>query len=83
MYRANLKMFKRLFWSIILTACIQTAKMQHFALDKPQIRVNKCCEPYEIQINNNCVHINETNETMWRPIFTTENGQSNVQVDYL
>ncbi|XP_017768553.1 PREDICTED: probable G-protein coupled receptor Mth-like 5 [Nicrophorus vespilloides] len=47
-----------------------------------KVRVNKCCEENEIYVQNYCTNINETRETKWRPIFTSEHGRSNQQIDY-
>lgn len=46
------------------------------------VKVNKCCEPYELYVGNSCTHINRTNESAWHPIFTTEKGITNQQVQY-
>lgn len=51
--------------------------------DTSRIKVNKCCEPYELYVEKSCTHINKVNETSWSPLFTTENGRAYVhKVDY-
>lgn len=49
---------------------------------KTKVKVNKCCEPYEIYVNRSCTHITLINETAWRPMFVALDGTTNVQVDY-
>lgn len=44
------------------------------------VRVNKCCEPFEILVGSRCTHVNETDSTEWKPIFTSTEGLDNVQV---
>lgn len=78
----NLKNYKK--YILLLTInVINASDIQRYISDKPHTKVNKCCEPYEILLDNSCVHINKTNETIWHPIFTAENGKSKIQVDYL
>ncbi|KAF5271726.1 hypothetical protein FQA39_LY08049 [Lamprigera yunnana] len=48
-----------------------------------QIKVNKCCEMDEVLFEDHCVHANRINETVWKPLFTSENGKTNVQVNYI
>lgn len=51
--------------------------------DTNRIKVNKCCEPYELYVEKSCTHINKVNETSWSPLFTTENGRASTnEVDY-
>lgn len=73
----NLQLLYLYFAVCVLPAISETQK------DQPAVRVNKCCEPYELYIGKYCTHINKTNETVWHPIFTTEHGSSNVQVEYV
>ncbi|KAL1512810.1 hypothetical protein ABEB36_002334 [Hypothenemus hampei] len=50
-------------------------------VDSPQpILIAKCCRPDEILMGAYCTLVNETN--YWSPLFTSENGQQNLQVDY-
>ena len=44
------------------------------------IKVHKCCERYEAIVNGRCSTNNETEMTGWKPMFTTEDGRSNVQI---
>lgn len=74
--------FKNVFWVFLFSITLTTAELYR-DYDRPQTRVNKCCEPYEILVDSHCVHINETNETIWHPIFTSENGKSNIPVEYM
>lgn len=71
------------FTILIKFANANRIELQHYISHKPDIKVNKCCESYEILLDNHCVHINKTNETIWHPMFTNENGKQNVQVDYI
>ncbi|XP_057663765.1 probable G-protein coupled receptor Mth-like 5 isoform X1 [Diorhabda carinulata] len=51
-------------------------------IDKmPHVKVNKCCRKKEIYIGKHCVLTNTTTEE-WKPLFVTEKGVSNVQVNY-
>lgn len=49
--------------------------------DAGRVKVNKCCEPYELYVNKSCTHSSKVNETIWSPKFTHENGKA-VTVDY-
>lgn len=49
--------------------------------ENTKVRVNKCCEPNEIYLGRYCTAINKTSEE-WRPLFTSENGNANLQVEY-
>lgn len=54
----------------------------HTTSGKKVIRVNKCCEEYEILVGSRCTHINETDSTVWKPIFTSPDGRvDNVQIE--
>lgn len=44
------------------------------------VRVQKCCEQQELMVDSRCVHGNETDTELWSPMFTGEDGQSNVQL---
>ncbi|PNF18782.1 putative G-protein coupled receptor Mth-like 5 [Cryptotermes secundus] len=44
------------------------------------VRVQKCCERHELMVDSRCVHGNETDTGVWSPLFTDEDGQSNVQI---
>ncbi|CAD7092554.1 unnamed protein product [Hermetia illucens] len=46
------------------------------------IRVNKCCEKFEVLLDSSCTHVNETHSEPLQPVFTNENGQGNIQVNY-
>ncbi|XP_018324370.1 probable G-protein coupled receptor Mth-like 5 [Agrilus planipennis] len=50
--------------------------------EKPVIAVNKCCESYEVMVKNHCTHINQTNETMWYPTFTSKDGRLLTGIEY-
>lgn len=71
----------QLLW-LCFAMCIITV-LSEVQKDQPVVRVNKCCEPYELYIGKYCTHINKTNETLWHPFFTTEHGSTNIQVDYV
>lgn len=45
------------------------------------VKVNKCCENNEIYIGKYCVQTNKSSEE-WRPLFVTEKGISNLQINY-
>lgn len=71
-------------WFAVLIKFVNTIELQHYISHKPEIKINKCCESYEILLDDHCIHINKTNETIWHPMFTSENGKKqNVQVDYI
>lgn len=74
--------FKTYVLALVLSIAITSAQI-YSGFDRPQTQVNKCCEHYEILVENHCVHMNETSEATWHPIFTTENGRANVQVDFV
>lgn len=65
---------------VCFTICVLTAVSETLK-DQP-VRVNKCCEPYELYMGKYCTHINKTNETLWHPSFTDKQGSSIDQVDY-
>ncbi|KAF7267626.1 G-protein coupled receptor Mth-like 5 [Rhynchophorus ferrugineus] len=44
------------------------------------VKVNKCCKINEIYLGSYCVIVNKTNQ--WHPMFTSEKGQSNLQLNY-
>ncbi|KAJ9600193.1 hypothetical protein L9F63_009527, partial [Diploptera punctata] len=44
------------------------------------VKVHKCCEHYEVMINARCTTNNETVITSWKPLFTTEDGKTNIQI---
>ncbi|XP_063231399.1 probable G-protein coupled receptor Mth-like 5 isoform X3 [Bacillus rossius redtenbacheri] len=44
------------------------------------VRVQKCCERFELMIDNRCAHKNESDSEVWNPVFSSESGQDNVQV---
>lgn len=44
------------------------------------IKVHKCCERNEVMINDRCTVNNGTDMTGWKPMFTTTDGKSNVQI---
>ncbi|RZC35777.1 G-protein coupled receptor Mth-like 5 [Asbolus verrucosus] len=46
------------------------------------VGVNKCCEESELYEGKHCTPINSTYETAWKPIFTREDGTTNVQIKY-
>lgn len=48
----------------------------------PTIGVNKCCEEHEFYQETYCTDIRNTTEHTWKPIFTSEDGKTNIQVNY-
>lgn len=44
------------------------------------VNVNKCCNEDEIYIGNSCTIVNNT--IRWQPLFTSESGIQNIQVDH-
>ncbi|KAJ8982913.1 hypothetical protein NQ317_004567 [Molorchus minor] len=44
------------------------------------VKVNKCCEQKEIFFGDFCTNVNETEQ--FKPLFTSETSDSNVQVNY-
>lgn len=46
------------------------------------VHINKCCEENELMIDNRCTTINDTHMTLWQPLFTNEQGRTNLQVKY-
>uniref|UniRef100_A0A1Y1NNN9 G-protein coupled receptors family 2 profile 2 domain-containing protein n=1 Tax=Photinus pyralis TaxID=7054 RepID=A0A1Y1NNN9_PHOPY len=84
MLRMASKALVNYLWLTILIKFVNTIELQHYISHKPEIKINKCCEPFEILLDDRCTHINKTNETIWHPMFTSENGKKqNVQVDYI
>lgn len=74
----NLKMLKVAFIQLFATAALCA-----LSDDTNRIKVNKCCEPYELYVEKSCTHINKVNETSWSPLFTTETGRVYTdKVDY-
>lgn len=71
-------MFKLLFAQLLIAEvfCVLSD-------DINRIKVNKCCEPYELYVEKSCTHINKVNERSWSPLFTSENGRAYTdKVDY-
>ncbi|XP_045460935.1 probable G-protein coupled receptor Mth-like 5 [Harmonia axyridis] len=72
---------------ILLIQCIQSVfgnirESNSFSKENDLVRVNKCCEPYELLLGKSCVHFNNTNEKIWQPMFTSERGEANIKVSY-
>lgn len=67
----------RCIWAILWFICIDTLEA-----DNNKVRVNKCCEENELYLDKHCTNIQDTNETLWQPVFTTEKGYTNQQVAY-
>lgn len=53
-----------------------------FLKGNDSVRVNKCCEPYELLVGKSCVHFNNTHERIWQPMFTSEKGERNLKVNF-
>lgn len=45
-----------------------------------EVRVNKCCEKNQIYIERHCTVVKQNEE--WRPLFISEKGSTNIQVNY-
>lgn len=77
-------LFKTYRLTLLFTVTLAVGDFQYHTRERSPVKVNKCCESYELLIDKRCVHINATNVTsIWKPIFTRENGETNVQVDYM
>lgn len=74
----NPKMLK-----LVLVQLLATAALCALSDDKNRIKVNKCCEPYELYVEKSCTHINKVNETSWSPLFSSPTGRVYTEnVDY-
>nr|CAD7197073.1 unnamed protein product [Timema douglasi] len=49
-------------------------------IESDAVRVQKCCESFELMIDRRCLHQNDTDIEPWTPMFTSETGHDNVQV---
>lgn len=49
-------------------------------INNVEVKVNKCCEKDEIYIGKSCTKVNST--LRWKPLFTSEMEQTNLQVNY-
>lgn len=45
-----------------------------------EVKINKCCEKNEIYIDRHCTVVKQNEE--WRPLFTSVQGSTNIQVNY-
>uniref|UniRef100_A0A182XKI4 G-protein coupled receptors family 2 profile 2 domain-containing protein n=1 Tax=Anopheles quadriannulatus TaxID=34691 RepID=A0A182XKI4_ANOQN len=45
------------------------------------VRVNKCCEKFEVVYDGKCTVASTVNATVWKPEFIGRKGERNVQVD--
>lgn len=45
------------------------------------VRINKCCEKFEVMYDGKCTVADTINATLWVPEFTGRNGEQNVQVE--
>lgn len=49
--------------------------------DPNLVKINKCCEKFEIIVDNRCTDARELNATTWKPTFTGFDGSENLKVD--
>nr|CAD7409143.1 unnamed protein product [Timema cristinae] len=49
-------------------------------IESDVVRVQKCCESFELMIDRRCLHQNDSDIEPWTPMFTSETGHDNVQV---
>lgn len=68
------------FNSVFLLLCLNSLEisMQN-AENLYPVTVQKCCNPDKILIGKYCT---EVNGTLWHPLFSSEKGQTNLQIDY-
>ncbi|XP_062564547.1 probable G-protein coupled receptor Mth-like 5 [Armigeres subalbatus] len=45
------------------------------------VRINKCCEKFEVMYDGKCTVADSINATSWIPQFTGRNGEQNIQVE--
>uniref|UniRef100_A0A182SLP7 Uncharacterized protein n=1 Tax=Anopheles maculatus TaxID=74869 RepID=A0A182SLP7_9DIPT len=45
------------------------------------VRINKCCEKFEVMYDGKCTVAATVNATVWKPEFIGRKGERNVQVD--
>nr|CAD7575544.1 unnamed protein product [Timema californicum] len=62
--------------SVLLIVTIVGAEL----IESDVVRVQKCCESFELMIDRRCVHQNDSDIEPWTPMFTSETGHDNVQV---
>lgn len=68
---------------LVLTVIAQCIFANAHLTDKADVvRVNKCCEKFEILLDLSCTHTNESAAQTWQPVFTSYDNQGNIQVDY-
>lgn len=67
---------------LILIVLLIVQKVKPDLDGKVGIRINKCCEERELYEEKYCTNVSLTKETVWKPIFTSENGRTNLQVKY-
>lgn len=70
------------FYSVFLLLCLKSLEisMQNAENVHPVI-VQKCCDPDKILIGKYCTEVH-VNGTLWHPLFSSENGQTNLQILY-
>lgn len=73
-------MFSVLIFATLLTYSICNSELNPNNPNNLIVKVNKCCESNEIYLGSYCVVVNKTNQ--WHPMFTSEKGQSNLQINY-
>nr|CAD7445578.1 unnamed protein product [Timema bartmani] len=62
--------------SILLIVTIVGAELK----ESDVVRVQKCCESFELMIDRRCRHQNDSDIEPWTPMFTSEKGHDNIQV---
>lgn len=55
---------KFLFLYIVLAAI---TNLSYTYSDEPRLKINKCCEVYELLVGSHCTHVNHTSSTIWEP----------------
>uniref|UniRef100_A0A6P7G6G2 Probable G-protein coupled receptor Mth-like 5 n=1 Tax=Diabrotica virgifera virgifera TaxID=50390 RepID=A0A6P7G6G2_DIAVI len=81
MHRKMICNTTHLFIILLVLGCIVQAEVPKGIDRTSKVKVNKCCEKNEIYIGKHCVKTNKTSEE-WRPLFVTEKGVSNQQINY-
>ncbi|XP_052868339.1 probable G-protein coupled receptor Mth-like 5 [Anopheles cruzii] len=65
-----------------LTLCALFLTQPSAATTTSAVRVNKCCEKFEVVYDGKCTVATTVNATVWTPEFVGRKGERNVRVDY-
>ncbi|XP_055588434.1 probable G-protein coupled receptor Mth-like 5 [Uranotaenia lowii] len=67
--------------STLVVGSVQSSSSSNQRNANPNaVRINKCCEKFEIMFDGKCTVAESVNTTVWEPQFTGRNGEKNVQV---